>query len=134
MWRDVEAFWDDDLQVAFELWLESKRSFTPSEVVGTWFKSAHDPNDDRKSNTHPQVVTLFRDADGKGGTLRETHIHEPDLPAWEGRWLVENGLLVFKINRYTLTIVASRDGLHSGVEDDESGSWRSYFRLGHLKA
>ena len=84
-------------------WAEGKRNFTVSECRGT---------------------RLLKIARGRGflvelhpnGELIEREVFG-DRSTWGGRWWIDSGLLVIEVGHYALFLVASKNGVHSGIEN-----------------
>ena len=66
------------------------------------------------------------------GTLTERALFSFDEnDFWGGEWKLIDGVLRLNIQIYELDIVAGRNGLHSGVED-EGEQRNAYFRVIHV--
>jgi hypothetical protein len=67
------------------------------------------------------------------GTLTEWNLFSFDKEdSWGGLWRLIDGVLRLKIEHWELDVIASRDGLHSGVEDEDENR-NAYFRVIHIK-
>lgn len=107
----------------YNSWKLKKRTFSRSEILdGKWIKIA----DSTYECSHS--LELHED-----GTLTERGLFSFDEnDSWGGRWSLIDGVLRLNIQIYELDIVASINGLHSGVEDN--GEERNaYFRVIHVK-
>lgn len=124
--------WDDPLrfhllvrergevfQKTYDAWKRTKRRFSRDEVLdGQWLKVADRGQQHR--------VEFHND-----GTLTErARFDQNDY--WTGNWKLIDGILRLNIQIYELDIVASRDGLHSGVEDEEDHR-NAYFTVAQVK-
>lgn len=127
LWNDPLAFHrlarerGERFRQDYELWKLTKRNFSPNELLeGKWVKIA-----DHGQRHH---FELHRD-----GTLTERPLFSFDVDdRWIGKWKLIEGVLRLNINVYELDIVASKDGLHSGIEDE--GDHRgAYFRVIHSR-
>jgi hypothetical protein len=87
-------------------------------LTGKWLKVAD------KGQQHQ--VELHSD-----GTLTERCRYDEN-DHWSGRWQLIDGILRLNIHIYELDIIASRDGLHSGVED-EGDHRNAYFAVAHVQ-
>jgi hypothetical protein len=65
------------------------------------------------------------------GTLTERTRFEDDAH-WSGKWQLIDGILRLNISIYQLDVVASHDGVHSGVED-EGDQRNAYFVISQAK-
>jgi len=123
------SFWNDPMSLHrlarergsfrrnYESWKLTKRNFSRNELLdGKWVKVAD-------HGTQHQL-TLKDD-----GTLIESPLFSFDAnDRWNGRWRLIDGVLRLNIQIYELDIVASREGLHSGVED-EGDQRNAFFRV-----
>lgn len=105
----------------FESWKLTKRNFSRNELLNAkWVKVA--------DHGTKHQCTLHED-----GTLIESPLFSFDVnERWNGQWKLIDGVLRLNIQIYELDIVASKDGLHSGIED-EGDHRNAYFRVVHVK-
>ncbi len=98
-------------------WQAEKRPFTEEDVVhAIWLKIG------RRGRTL-RICPLL------DGTLEECELFFPK-EQWQGRWRIEDGVLVFQVGWYVLYVVGSRSGLHSGLEFDElTGNEHDYYQV-----
>jgi len=132
--RRESALWDNpfkfhelasqrghDFYKRYDSWLKTKRKFSVAEIVnGTWIKVA--------DHGHQHRVN-FRD---DGGLVESPLFSIDENDSWGGSWKLIDGVLRLNINVYELDVIASKDGLHSGIED-EGDHRNAYFRVIHLK-
>jgi len=102
-------------------WKQKKRGFSRDEVLdGKWVKIA--------DSSHQHCLEFHAD-----GTLTERALFSFDEnDSWGGQWNLIEGVLRLNIQIYELDIVASTNGLHSGIED-EVEQRNAYFRVIHVK-
>lgn len=127
LWNDPMSFHRPlrenrlDVLKNFNSWRRTKRKFSRGELLdGTWVKIA--------DHGHQHRLELHDD-----GTLTENSLfsfNEDD--SWGGEWKIIEGVLRLNIQIYELDVVASVDGLHSGIED-ENNHRNAYFRVIHVK-
>jgi hypothetical protein len=113
-----------DFHNRYDSWLQTKRNFSDGEVKnGRWVKIG--------DHGHQFHIKFLND-----GIIHERHFfgfNESDY--WEGTWKLIDGTLRLNFSSdrlYELDIVASRDGIHAGVEDAD-GQRNAYYRLIHVK-
>lgn len=100
----------------YDNWFRGKRRFTEDELFNKiWLKEGN--------HGYSFKVKFFP----QGGLL------ESDSQSnWEGKWEIESGLLKITVDVYSLYLLASRDGNHSGVEY-VNGNRHAYFTFTELK-
>lgn len=105
----------------YNSWKLTKRNFSRDEILdGKWLKIA--------DRGYPNCLELHDD-----GTLTERGLFSFDEDdCWGGAWKLIDGVLRLNIHIYELDVVASIDGLHSGIED-EGDHRNAYFRVIHVK-
>lgn len=110
-----------DFLKTFNSWRRTKRKFSRDELLdGTWVKIA--------DHGHQHRLELHDD-----GTLTEGPLFTfNDQDCWGGEWKLIEGVLRLNIHIYELDVVASTDGLHSGIEDEDDHR-NAYFRVIHVK-
>jgi hypothetical protein len=125
LWNDPMSFHrlarerDDAFSKYYDSWKQSKRKFSRDEVLaGTWVKVA-DKGQQHRLELH-----------GNGTLTERARFNDNDY--WAGKWKLIDGILRLNINIYELDIVASKDGLHSGIED-EGDHRNAYFIVFHGK-
>jgi hypothetical protein len=127
LWNDPMSFHHlvrergEAFRQCYDSWKLTKRKFSRNEVLdGKWVKVA---------DKGPQHYLELHD----DGTLTErTRFSFDENDHWGGKWKLIDGILRLSINIYELDIVASRDELHSGVED-EGDHRNAYFIVAHVK-
>lgn len=106
LWVNPSAFL---LDKAYQSWMDTKRDFSSSELVGqTWVKTSNPE--------HTFIVHFF-----SGGAFREYALSDPENQ-WQGSWELLHGILRMKVHKYELDIFANRESsVHSGIEYAQDG-------------
>lgn len=106
-------------QKSYDAWKRTKRRFSHDEVLdGQWLKVA-DSGQQLRLELH-----------GDGTLTERARFDQND--DWTGKWKLIDGILRLNIQIYELDIVASREGLHSGVEDEDDHR-NAYFTVAQVK-
>lgn len=130
LWNDPMGFNQligergDDFYQRYNAWVRRKRRFTFDEIVdGRWVKIG-----DHRHQFHIKFLS--------DGTVNESlffNFNENDY--WNGTWKLVDGILRLNFKSdcsYELDIVASRNGVHAGVEDANEQR-NAYYRLIHVR-
>jgi hypothetical protein len=121
LWNDPMSFCAPEKTAGeyekFRGWTKTKRAFTEAEITASaWIKVS-------EHKTSHQV-NFF-----ENGRLIEKHLLiQNESKHWGGAWRLIDGVLRLEIGEYVLDILASADGIHSGVEDF-NGQRHSYFKV-----
>lgn len=126
LWTDPMSFHrlareHDSFRQRYDSWKLTKRNFSRNELLeGKWVKVA--------DHGHQHHFELHPD-----GTLTESPLFSFDInDRWNGKWRLIDGVLRLNIQIYELDIVASKNDIHSGIED-EGDHRNAYFRVIHSK-
>ena len=127
LWNDPYKFHEllsqrgSEFYDRYHTWLQSKRKFSPAEIIANkWIKVA--------DHGYQHLVQFHPD-----GILTERSLFSFDeADHWVGSWSLIDDALRMNVGRYELDIIASRDGVHSGIEDEDDHR-NAYFRVIHLQ-
>jgi len=101
---------------SFAEWASTRRVFSDTEPGGTRWA---------KIGAHGYAFNAELLADG---TVRERRLM-PNRDEWRGNWHIDSRMLVISVGDHELFVIASKNGLHSGVEFKSSEpSCQVYFR------
>lgn len=105
----------------YQRWLETRRQFVLGEIANNRFVKV-------AAYGNQFLIQLHED-----GTLTERKLFSFDENEhWGGNWRLVDGALRLNIGRYELDIIAGKNGIHSGVED-EDGNRYAYFKVLRLR-
>jgi len=134
LWKEPASFWDQSYQTSYETWARHKCKLRTEDVLGTWFKVAFFRQEDGEIGSRAFRLELKGSLNDESGEAEESRLYAINEDPWRDEWRLENGLLIIRIGANLLTVVGSKRGRHSGVEDGADGQHSGFFRLGRVQS